>query len=93
MKLGLSKRTPTIRESSAIYVCRDLIREQAKLHIYDPRVSQAQILLDLQNAMLDSNGQLSTVDKMLIEQNVTIAADSYQAAEQAHAISPANRVG
>ncbi len=37
--------------------------------------------------MLDANGQLSPPDKSLIEQNVTIAADSYQAADDAHAIA------
>ncbi len=84
---AFKKDTNDTRESAAIYVCRDLLRERAKLHIYDPRVSQSQIQQDLRNAMLDANGQLSTLDNTLIEQNVAIATDSYQAASDAHAIA------
>lgn len=84
---AFKKDTNDTRESAAIYVCRDLLRERAQLHIYDPRVSQAQIRQDLELAMLDHNGQISTVDQQLIEQNVTIARDCYEAADQAHAIA------
>ena len=83
---AFKKDTNDTRESAAIYVCRDLLRERAKLHIYDPRVNQEQILQDLELAMRDQNGQLSTVDQQLIEQNVTIARDCYEAADEAHAI-------
>ena len=84
---AFKKDTNDTRESAAIYVCRDLLRERAKLHIYDPRVSQSQIRQDLEHAMLDATGQLSALDKMLIDQNVSIAADSYQAAKDAHAVA------
>src|SRR5690606_23028546 len=84
---AFKKDTNDTRESAAIYVCRDLLRERAKLHIYDPRVSKEQILQDLQLAMRDNNGQISTVDQQLIDQNVTIARDCYDAAEEAHAVA------
>ncbi len=84
---AFKKDTNDTRESAAIYVCRDLLRERAKLHIYDPRVSQEQIVQDLQAAMCDNNGQLSTVDQQLIEHNVSIASDCYDAADEAHAIA------
>lgn len=84
---AFKKDTNDTRESAAIYVCRDLLRERAKLHIYDPRVCQDQIRQDLQLAMLDHNGEISGVDQQLIEQNVTIARDCYEAADEAHAIA------
>lgn len=84
---AFKKDTNDTRESAAIYVCRDLLRERAKLHIYDPRVSREQIHKDLHYAMADNNGQVSTVDRQLVEQNVSIAVDSYQAAQDAHAIA------
>ncbi len=84
---AFKKDTNDTRESAAIYVCRDLLRERAKLHIYDPRVSQAQIQQDLEAAMLDGNGQVSAIDRQLIDNNVTISSDSYTAAHSAHAIA------
>lgn len=84
---AFKKDTNDTRESAAIYVCRDLLRERAMLHIYDPRVSQSQILQDLQDAMRDNHGQVSAIDQQLIEQNVTIARDCYEAADEAHAIA------
>ncbi len=84
---AFKKDTNDTRESAAIFVSRDLLRERAKLHIYDPRVSREQITQDLQYSMADNNGQVSAVDRQLIEQNVTFAADSYQAAQDAHAIA------
>jgi UDPglucose 6-dehydrogenase len=84
---AFKKDTNDTRESAAVYVCRDLLRERAKLHVYDPRVSYEQIQLDLRNVMADSNGQVSPVDLQLIEDNVSVATDSYQAAQAAHAIA------
>ncbi len=84
---AFKKDTNDTRESAAIHVCRDLLRERAMLHIYDPRVSREQILLDLQDAMRDNSGQVSIVDQQLIEQNVTVVRDCYKAANEAHAIA------
>ncbi len=84
---AFKKDTNDTRESAAIYVCRDLLRERAKLHIYDPRVSQAQIQQDLEAAMLDGTGQISAIDRLLIDNNVTFSSDSYTAAHSAHAIA------
>ncbi len=39
---AFKKDTNDTRESAAIHVCRDLLRERAKLKIYDPRVSADQ---------------------------------------------------
>ena len=84
---SFKKDTNDSRESAAIYVCRDLLRERAQLHIYDPRVEEAQVVQDLLEAMADSSGHISAADRGLIESNVSIARDSYDAAESAHAIA------
>ncbi len=44
---AFKKDTNDTRESSAIYICRDLLEEQAEIHIYDPKVSKAKICSDL----------------------------------------------
>jgi UDPglucose 6-dehydrogenase len=84
---AFKKDTNDSRESAAIHVCRDLLREHARLHIYDPRVGEAQIRADLQEAMADHSGYLRPADAQLIQDYVTISSDSYTAAENAHAIA------
>ncbi len=83
---AFKKDTNDTRESAAIYVCRDLLRERARLCIYDPRVPKEQILGELTKACTDMNGQINESDRSLIENNVTIASDCYEAAKDAHSI-------
>ena len=84
---AFKKDTNDTRESAAIYVCRDLLRERARLAIYDPRVSVEQIRADLCYACADRNGQVCGTDRDLIENNITVVDDCYAAADQAHAIA------
>ena len=44
---AFKKDTNDTRESAAIYVANDLINEQAKIAVYDPKVSRKKILEDL----------------------------------------------
>lgn len=84
---AFKKDTNDTRESAAIYVCRDLLWERAELHIYDPRVSPAQIRQDLAAVMTGASGEIAPIDRQLIEKNVTIVDDCYEAASEAHAIA------
>ncbi|MFO0940197.1 MAG: nucleotide sugar dehydrogenase [Pirellulales bacterium] len=84
---AFKKDTNDTRESAAIYVCRDLLLERARLHIYDPRVKRDQIVADLKYAMADFNGHLSATDEKLIERNVVTGRDAYEVASGAHAIA------
>lgn len=84
---AFKKDTNDTRESAAIYICRDLLRERARLTIYDPRVSEKQIRSDLTYACTDANGQISASDQEMIANNVTIARDGYEATSEAHAIA------
>ncbi|RZJ27693.1 MAG: UDP-glucose 6-dehydrogenase [Flavobacterium sp.] len=44
---AFKKDTNDTRESAAIYIADDLINEQAKLAVYDPKVEEDQIIYDL----------------------------------------------
>lgn len=69
---AFKKDTNDTRESAAIYVCKDLLEEQAHLTIYDPKVPEAQIRRDLSLADDDDS--------------ITVCADAYEATKDAHAV-------
>jgi len=69
---AFKKDTNDTRESAAIYVCKDLLDEQANLAIYDPKVSVDQIRRDL---------DISEDNKY-----VSVCKDAYEACADAHAI-------
>jgi len=69
---AFKKDTNDTRESAAIYVCGDLLEEQAQLAIYDPKVTEKQIRYDL--AVAEDNPCVS------------ICSDAYEATKDAHAI-------
>ncbi len=69
---AFKKDTNDTRESAAIYVCKDLIEERAKLSIYDPKVGQDQMCKDLE---IESN-----------HPNVEFASNAAEAAAGAHAL-------
>ncbi|MDD2985951.1 UDP-glucose 6-dehydrogenase [Flavobacterium sp.] len=76
---AFKKDTNDTRESAAIYVANDLLFEQAKLAVYDPKVSEKQMLVDLdylQTRIPEENKKL-----------VKAYQDPYQACEGAHAIA------
>ena len=84
---AFKKDTNDTRESAAIYVCRDLLRERARLAIYDPQVPEEKMRADLLAAMGDLSGSVSDIDRKLIETNVTVVDSAESAAEDAHAIA------
>ena len=84
---AFKKDTNDTRESAAIYVCRDLLEERAKLTIYDPQVSIEQVRKDLEYLMVGADGQLSDLQRRLLEENVSVASSAEAAAYEAHAIA------
>lgn len=83
---AFKKNTNDTRESAAIYVCRDLLLERARVEIYDPQVPESTIRADLKYVLQDENGELSSYKQSLID-NVTVVSDAYTAAKDAHAIA------
>jgi len=84
---AFKKDTNDTRESAAIYICRDLLRERAKLRIYDPRVSPEQIHRDLADVLRNGDSELSAVSAKLLAENVEIVSDIDAACIGAHAIA------
>ncbi len=71
---AFKKDTNDTRESAAIAVCRDLIAEQARVSVYDPKVPADEIKRDV----LGKDGTSAFL---------TVAKDPYEAAEGAHALA------
>jgi UDPglucose 6-dehydrogenase len=76
---AFKKDTNDTRESAAIYVANDLLFEQAKLAVYDPKVSQEQMLFDLNYLQSRSEAENSKFVKAIL--------DPYEACKGAHAIA------
>jgi UDPglucose 6-dehydrogenase len=68
------KRQNDTRESAAISVCRDLLAEQARVVVYDPKVPAEEIRRDV----------LGTGKE---DPRLTVAKDAYEAAKGAHGIA------
>jgi UDPglucose 6-dehydrogenase len=84
---AFKKDTNDTRESAAIYVCRDLLEERAKLSIYDPRVTKEQVLADLREVLLGPDGRLTEANEALLRDHVEVVNSSAAAARDAHAIA------
>ncbi|PVX46572.1 UDPglucose 6-dehydrogenase [Flavobacterium sp. 103] len=76
---AFKKDTNDTRESAAIYVADDLINEQAKIAVYDPKVSRKKILSDLD--------YLETRATEVNEKSIFTFDDPYLSCEKAHAIA------
>ncbi|RAR51152.1 UDP-glucose 6-dehydrogenase [Flavobacterium lacus] len=76
---AFKKDTNDTRESAAIYVANDLLFEQAKLAVYDPKVEHTQIISDL--------NYLQTRPSQENEKGIQTFNDPYEACKDAHAIA------
>jgi UDPglucose 6-dehydrogenase len=71
---AFKKDTNDTRESAAIAVCRDLLAEQARVVVYDPKVPADEIRADI-------------LGKGREEPRLVIASSAYEAAAGAHALA------
>ena len=76
---AFKKDTNDTRESAAIYVADDLINEQAKISIFDPKVSKTKMLSDLD--YLETRASENNLDALSVFDN------AYEACKDAHAIA------
>jgi len=76
---AFKKDTNDTRESAAIYVADDLINEQAKISVYDPKVSRNKMLSDLD--------YLETRSDEANSKALSIFDNAYEACKGAHAIA------
>ena len=76
---AFKKDTNDTRESAAIYVADDLINEQAKIAVFDPKVSHKKIISDLD--YLESRSSENNVA------SINSFTDPYETCKNAHAIA------
>ena len=76
---AFKKDTNDTRESAAIYVADDLLREQATVAVFDPKVEEDQIQFDLN--YLESRSEIDNA------KGVQVAINAYDACNNAHAIA------
>ncbi len=76
---AFKKDTNDTRESAAIYVANDLVNEQAKIAVFDPKVEAEQVYSDLD--------YLETRSSEKNKKNVAIFSTAYEACQGAHAIA------
>ncbi len=75
---AFKKDTNDTRESAAIYVADMLLEEQCHIQVYDPKVKESQMLLDLDylNTRISEENQ----------KGLSAARDAYTACQGAHAV-------
>ncbi|MET0946560.1 MAG: UDP-glucose 6-dehydrogenase [Flavobacterium sp.] len=76
---AFKKDTNDTRESAAIYVADDLVNEQAKISVYDPKVSRSKMLNDLDYLGTRTAEENGTA--------LTVFDDPYEAVKGSHAIA------
>ena len=76
---AFKKDTNDTRESAAIYVANNLLNEQAKIAIYDPKVEEQQIINDLNYLETRSSSENAN--------SITSNSNAYEACKDAHAIA------
>ena len=76
---AFKKDTGDTRETPAKYVCKMLLEEGAKLNVYDPKVEQKQIMMDLTDANVTDCPEH-------VRQVVKVYNDAYDAVRDAHAL-------
>jgi len=76
---AFKKDTNDTRESAAIYVTDYLLKEEANIAVFDPKVSENKILADLD--------YLESRKPELNRKGISVFEDSYSACKNAHAIA------
>jgi UDPglucose 6-dehydrogenase len=76
---AFKKDTNDTRESAAIYVANYLLKEEAKITVYDPKVIESQMLYDL-NALNSENNSEN-------KKEIVTFANVYENCKDAHAIA------
>ena len=79
---AFKKDTGDTRETASAFVCRDLMQERAKLHVYDPQVKREQMLIEFDYTLNVSAKTEPDLDKLIIT-----SPSAYDACEGAHAIA------
>lgn len=79
---AFKKDTGDVRETPAMFVVRDLLNEQAKVHVYDPEVTREDMFIEM-----DYSCGISKSNTPGLEESITTSQDAYSACEGAHALA------
>jgi UDPglucose 6-dehydrogenase len=78
---AFKKDTGDVRETPAMFIVRDLIQEQAKIHIYDPEVKREDMWIEM-----DYTCHVNHTNTPGLDESVITSPDAYAACDGAHAI-------
>lgn len=78
---AFKKDTGDVRETPSMFVLRDLIQEQAKIHVYDPQVKREDMWIEMDYTCGVNHTNTPTLDSSVIT-----ATDPYEACDGAHAL-------
>jgi len=79
---AFKKDTGDVRETPAMFVVRDLIQEDADIHIYDPQVTREDMWTEMNYTC---NVNFTTIPNL--EKTVTTSPDAYSACDGAHCVA------
>ncbi len=79
---AFKKDTGDTRETASAFVCRDLMQERAKIHVYDPQVKREQMMIEF-----DYTLGVNTKTEPDLEKLITTSPSAYDACDGAHAIA------
>ncbi len=83
---AFKKDTNDSRESAAMYVAMELLQDQAEIHVYDPKVTEEQVLADV--AYCSKLMGLCNCDSMIdVKSRIVVHTDPYAAMAAAHAVA------
>jgi len=78
---AFKKDTGDVRETPSMFVLRDLLQEQAKIHVFDPQVKRDDMWWEL-----DYTCGVNKDNTPKLEESVVTSTDPYDACDGAHAI-------
>jgi UDPglucose 6-dehydrogenase len=78
---AFKKDTGDVRETPSMFVLRDLIQEQAEIHVYDPEVKREDMWLEMDYTCNVNHDNTKGLDESVITET-----DPYEAANGAHAL-------
>lgn len=79
---AFKKDTGDVRETPSMFVARDLLNEQAKIHVYDPQVTREDMFIEM-----DYTCQINKDNTPGLEESITTSTDAYSACENSHALA------
>lgn len=79
---AFKKDTGDVRETPSMFIVRDLLQEQAKIHVYDPEVTREDMFIEMNYTC-----KVNTTTHPKLEESVITSPDAYTACEGAHCLA------